>query len=1227
MRRPLPIPSVHTLLCTLALTACCAMPPQAGAAEPSAPVVDPAGILVPLSPFGLTDGDLVLGEQGAVLPLNLPLLRQVVTTAGDLQQLNVRLQCRQAEARLEPCAQGRASEGTIDLGAEAGLRRIALHAGQELAICAWKADAHFNGTATLDGLRIVRIDAEGGPVAEALPTAFGADGVAPGVNGTFACLGIANRDRLPLLRARQAMQAGAKAGEFTVPGSRGSGVAVTDGVLRLRSNGRADADASYDWAPSLVFTATQAGVYAIEGTLTLRPARPGQHIAWMVGRLEAQGPALAGAVLELRLPGVSPLRLPLQAAADGKVGPVTAELGAAGRAWLTASAPAATATLAVLLSDGSPLRAVVSAAIDAEARIVNRPKTLLFEHAVQPRDGVYATMRDGKLTYGGQRLRLWGMVKDGPGERVRRLGFNCVRVWFQDSFYTADSAKRGLAMDYVQGDGSKLDLYDRMMADYRANGLFIMLATTVGSGTGRIPIELMTADDSWIAGGDDWPAWKEAVKQVKNLDGFAYVDERLWRIRLRHAENVFTHRNPYTGRRYAEEESIALVEVNNEAGLVKRWLERGFDAWPAYFRGKMLSQWNAWLARRYPDREALQHAWGVLDADEAYGTAKLEPVLANRNRYPRQRQQDLIRFLCEHIDARNQEYRTFCRSLAPAGVGVNAVPFSFDSQYQPGTPWTYGNALGDTSTVSMYFWRHDSMLTGPPGLYVLDSTRTADRLSVIYETQRARPSPCRSEYPYILAAMTGWQDFDVVVWHGSWIGRRSDEALLAGTVPPPLKNHFWSAVHLEHDPVMSAAIAMAGRLYLAGVVGIAPQPAQYTLGADAIFSYDAWNGIGGREMSQDTFTRGSRIAFHPDQPGGVGLDGAPLAQRPKQPAPTGPVATGPYVTWDWQHGRLVIDAPTAKVLVGRTPQSHRFSDGITLSGLEGAFTAFSLISSDGRPLTGADASRSMLVSSVGDARNTGLDFDFTVPGGPVEQAQATRDPGHAPVIVDPAGYTLAFPTVLEGTFTGYDFAMRETTRLPITGTGALRQPGQTLWIGRLELSGRGASCEPVIDSSPGAAVAAAATTVATESSDPAQAGTPHPIPGLSWGDNYQRAHHQLRDSPLTKTSVSPVEQGDGIDCTITVVELDGVWGQPADVDLAFQAGRMRRLAVTFRQAPAFADLLTRLRTAHGAPDSEQLAAVASDQSEVRWTLPGTVGLRATEVQGVVRLVYELTGRP
>jgi hypothetical protein len=286
-----------------------------------------------------------------------------------------------------------------------------------------------------------------------------------------------------------------------------------------------------------------------------------------------------------------------------------------------------------------------------------------------------------------------------------------------------------------------------------------------------------------------------------------------------------------------------------------------------------------------------------------------------------------------------------------------------------------------------------------------------DKLSVIYETQRGRPSPFRAEYPYMLSVMTDWQDFDIVVWHGAWIGDRPDEQLLAGTADPPHPSHFWTAVHLEHDPVMASALAMAGRLFLGGHVGVAADPALYTVGKQGVSSYAAWNGVGGREMSLRTFTRGSRIEIVPERDCGVLVDG-------KEPQPMDPpaeaVATGQHVLWDWPNQRLIIDAPTAKVYVGRTVPSYRFKDGITLSGFNTPFVAFSLISADGKPLLGEDACRKAYVNAVFDAKNTGLQFNYAVPGGPVEQANAVGNRGAAPVVVDKVSYTLSFPVALAG---------------------------------------------------------------------------------------------------------------------------------------------------------------------------------------------------------------------
>ena len=45
-------------------------------------------------------------------------------------------------------------------------------------------------------------------------------------------------------------------------------------------------------------------------------------------------------------------------------------------------------------------------------------------------------------------------------------------------------------------------------------------------------------------------------------------------IELQHeyARDLLTHVNPYTGKRYADEPAVALIEISNEDGLIREWL-------------------------------------------------------------------------------------------------------------------------------------------------------------------------------------------------------------------------------------------------------------------------------------------------------------------------------------------------------------------------------------------------------------------------------------------------------------------------------------------------------------------------------------------------------------------------------------------------------------------------------------------------------------------------------
>lgn len=114
-------------------------------------------------------------------------------------------------------------------------------------------------------------------------------------------------------------------------------------------------------------------------------------------------------------------------------------------------------------------------------------------------------------------------------------------------------------------------------------------------------------------------------------------------------------------------------------------------------------------------------------------------------------------------------------------------------------------------------------------------------------------------------------------WNDWLVDLYTDEAYLANAMRPLSTSHYWTAVHTQDDPVMVSSLAAARQMFLHGKLDKAEDPVVVEVGEDALFGYDRHNGV---NLSQQTFTRGSLIRYRPDEPGGVTVDGEPLADPP-----------------------------------------------------------------------------------------------------------------------------------------------------------------------------------------------------------------------------------------------------------------------------------------------------------------------------------------------------------
>jgi hypothetical protein len=904
--------------------------------------------------------------------------------------------------------------------------------------------------------------------------------------------------------------------------------------------------------------------------------------------------------------------------------------------WLTAESAGGTKLLEMRLG-------VAPDAIQAEGQhfatlsvtLRSYPHADLFPQLRRPIDGIYTRVIDGHLSYDNHRLRLWGVCRHfwggtGALDRLNKMGFNAIRLWGPRNAYSPDSASVGAMID---GEGNPKDqdslaTFDRFFADAKQRGFFIWMAglhyDPLGvMAKGKVScVSGITRDDSFIAKkfgtGDDWEAWKKALTaytktvsppMAHQVSQWMFFDRRLREVYRQHLVDLLNHVNPYTGKRYADEEAIAAWELNNEQGLVCMGTEYGIGEWPAYFRDEIKNQWNDWLKRRYGNEDALRSAWGTVREGESLdnGTIAFAPSLRNHLDYPAQRGSDIIHFLWDVTDSFNEQMRNEIRAQAKPGIGAAVVPVIFDTQALPNAAWLSTDARGDAVSFGTYQFTFHSSLSIPPGLYIMDDSTVANKPTLIYETEAARPGPFRVEYPLRVAGLAGYQNWDGVFWH-YWkgMGDQPNEGYLAAPLDEPRKNYMDGAIYPDEDPAYDAALSIAGTAFLHGAIAPATNPVVHSIPPSQVFSFEHDHGI---DMRRDTFTRGAVAEFSKYNAGNAARENSSVAvpSDANVPAPaTQPTAVGLFdtvihcgsqITYDVPNGRMLIDTPNLKAYVGRTAVTYRFCDGITLDHVTQPFIAFAMLSADGHPLAGADAAKRMYVTAQWNAENTGFAFKQGSPragesagwdgGWANTMAADIATPGNAPVIADAVGYRISFPTAATGQLENYDFALRRISDAPLQN-GQVEQRAGGVYMAMLQIAARGDAVTSAQPTTPETQAAPDAPTArvpgavqASELPDPRFAGLYCPIPVVRWGQGYDAADQYVWESTLrysgkSKWSDDPSKRG-----SLQLTGVEGIFAAPADISLNFSDDRLTQIVATFSSAESPAAITDEMNARFG----------------------------------------------
>ena len=228
----------------------------------------------------------------------------------------------------------------------------------------------------------------------------------------------------------------------------------------------------------------------------------------------------------------------------------------------------------------------------------------------------FLSSRNGHFYWGdGTRARFWGINVantslqvpdaeiDGMIANFRAAGFNLVRLHHFD--------ERDGIIDLNAPDSRRL-LNERL----RKLDYWIYKAKQAG-----IVVYLDLLDYRHFKAGDG-VANAEAVGRAARP--YAVFDARLIELQKEYARKLLReHVNSYTGLAYADNPTIAMVELYDESGLFMR---RGvWRQMPEPYATKFRSFWNAYLKKQYVTTDALRRAWTPYTPGTTPAKSELRP--------------------------------------------------------------------------------------------------------------------------------------------------------------------------------------------------------------------------------------------------------------------------------------------------------------------------------------------------------------------------------------------------------------------------------------------------------------------------------------------------------------------------------------------------------------------------------------------------------------------------
>ena len=214
---------------------------------------------------------------------------------------------------------------------------------------------------------------------------------------------------------------------------------------------------------------------------------------------------------------------------------------------------------------------------------------------------------DGHYAAGGKRIRLLGVnfsslpsPEDSRAiaRRMAKFGVNFVRLhaldapWVPRNLFARTAGER-----MVDPDPAMLGRLDALVAAFADAGIYV-------------EITLLTGRE--FSSADDLPRELDRIGDFKarHANGFFYPP--ILTLQESWARDLLDRTNSVRHVRFADDPAVAMVEINNENGLVHAWLGGQLDGLPDVLVHGLAVRWNALLKSRYGSHDLFVKSLGLV---------------------------------------------------------------------------------------------------------------------------------------------------------------------------------------------------------------------------------------------------------------------------------------------------------------------------------------------------------------------------------------------------------------------------------------------------------------------------------------------------------------------------------------------------------------------------------------------------------------------------------------